>query len=571
MTKLLSFLSIFYLFCACKTTIPFIPPTAVDYTDAIRLNQVGYYPNAPKKAVISQALAGNDFQVFDLDKKKQVFAGKLSATKDWKLAGEQVRIADFSKINKNGRYTLFVKGVGYSYPFEIKENVLNDALTASMKSFYYQRLSMPIEEKYAGKWHRKAGHSDDKLSYHPSTGKEGTISMPGAWYDAGDFGKYVVNGSFSLGQMLFLHEQYPQLLKDGSLIIQESGNGVSDLLDELKYEMDWLLKMQDEDGGLFFKVTSKKFTGLKMPHQVGKVPRFVIGKSTTASLDFAAVAAKFYRAYKDIDTAYANQCLVAAKKAWDWAVANPKVYFTNPEDVKTGEYGDKFLHQEFFWAAAELYVSTKDKKYLPTIENYPTDFDFKEGESWANYMGHLGAYTLLENTKDLPKTKAIQNAILSAADKLAAFIPTNDYLQPVDDFQWGSNSDVMNAAMILAHAYRINPKPTYLSAIQETTDYIFGKNAQGLSFVTGYGTKYPLHLHHRQSVADGIEDPVPGFISGGPNFGKHDAFAIDYPENAPPMKCWVDHKKSFASNEVCLNWNAALTYVLGFLEEESEK
>ena len=557
------------MFCACKTTIPFIPPTDTDYSHAIRLNQVGYYPNAPKKAVISQTVIGNDFQVFDLNNKKKILDGKLSTTKDWKLAGEQVRIANFSKIKKEGRYTIFVKGVGYSYPFEIKEKILHDALVASMKSFYYQRLSTPIDEKYAGQWYRKAGHLDDELIYHPSTGKEGKVAMSGGWYDAGDFGKYVVNGSFSLGQMLFLQEQYPQLLGDGSLNIPESGNEISDLLDELKYEMDWLLKMQDDDGGLFFKVTSKKFTGLKMPHQVSKVQRFVIGKSTTASLDFAAVAAKFYRAYKDVDIDYANQCLAAAKKAYDWAIANPAVFFTNPEDIKTGEYGDVFLHQEFFWAATELYASTKDKTYLSTIEKYPTDFTFQEGESWANYMGHLGAYSLIENVKELPKTQEFKKAILLAADELVNQIETNDYLQPVDDFQWGSNSDVMNAAMLLAHAYRINPKSAYFSAIQETTAYIFGKNAQGLSYITGFGAKYPMHLHHRQSVADGIEDPVPGFVSGGPNFGKHDAFAIDYPKNAPPMKCWVDHKKSFASNEVCLNWNAALTYVLGFLEGET--
>ena len=518
MNRIILFFLLISLLTACDNDTTFISPSEAEYATTIRLNQVGYYPNAPKKAVVSQDVTSNDFQVFDLNKKKEVFTGKLSAVKDWKLAGEKVRIADFSAIKEVGSYTIYIEGVGYSYPFEIKPNVLQSSLVGAMKSFYYQRMSMPIEEKYAGKWHRISGHPDDSLTYHPSTGREGIVSMPGGWYDAGDFGKYVVNAGFSVGQMLFLHEQYPSLLRDNTLTIPESGNAVPDMLDELKYEMDWLLMMQDEDGGLFFKVTSKNFSGLKMPHKVD-LPRFVIGKSTSATLDFAAVAAKFYRAYEKIDSVYANQCLTAAKNAWSWAVANPSIYFSNPEDVKTGEYGDKILAQEFYWAAAELYVSTEDKIYLPTIEQYPIDFTFKEGESWANYMGHLGAFTLVENAKELPVTQAIKKAILEAADDILITTAANDYLQAVDDFQWGSNSDVMNASMILAHAYRIEPKPSYLAGIQEAADYIFGKNAQGLSFLTGFGYKSPMNIHHRQSADDEIDAPVPGFVVGDPILG----------------------------------------------------
>jgi len=145
------------------------------------------------------------------------------------------------------------------------------------------------------------------------------------------------------------------------------------------------------------------------------------------------------------------------------------------------------------------------------------------------------------------------------------------YFQPIDDFQWGSNSDVLNTAMIMAQAYRLEPKPIYLSSIQQAVDYIFGNNATGYSYLTGHGDKTPMFIHHRQSAADGIEEPVPGLLSGGPNSGMQDAASgVVYPSNATPMKSWADQEPSYASNEICLNWNAPLTYILGFLEQEAQ-
>ena len=568
MLRVILFILPALLFPACAVFNP--PPKTDNATADIRLNQVGFYPDAPKKAVVAVAGAGDRFAVVSEADGKKVFEGKLSQTLTWPLAGETVRIADFSGLRMPGRYALYVEGAGYSYPFSIADNILNAPLRAAVKSFYYQRAGFALEEKYAGQWARPAGHPDQEVMFHPSTGRSGmTVSNKG-WYDAGDYGKYVVNGAFSLGQMLFLHEQYPEILPDGALHIPESGNGVSDLLDELKYEMDWLLQMQDEDGGAFFKLTTLKFGGMKLPHEL-KLQRYIIGKGTAPSLNLAAVAAKMSRAYAKIDPEYAQTCRQAALRAWEWAVAHPDRPYKNPEDVKTGEYSDADFSGEFFWAAAELYVATKNEKYLPYLEKNMSDFEFRENESWANFTNFLGAFTLLNHAPELPLTAGVRNKLLKTAEILAAQTAGNDYFQPVDAFFWGSNSDVLNAAMILATAYRMDPKPVFLTATRETTDYVFGKNANAQCFLTGYGNRSPMHIHHRPSAADGIDAPVPGFVVGGPNYGKQDAPAVVYPENAPPMKCWVDVQPSFASNEVCLNWNAPLVYVLGFLEAQGKR
>jgi endoglucanase len=554
---------------SCKEAVPDI---GTNFSNKIRLNQIGYYPDAVKKAVMVSAHEGA-FSILDSKSSEAVFSGKLSEQLDWKMAGETVRIADFSEFTKPGSYHIYSKDLGFSYPFEIKEHVLQAVFLGSIKGMYFQRAGMALAEKYASHWKRDLGHPDDSVLYHPSSGKQtGTLNSPKGWYDAGDYNKYVVNASFPLGQFFLLEEQYPNSIADGALNIPESGNALSDYLDELKYEMDWVLTMQDDDGGLFHKLTTKNFEGMVMPHEATN-QRYIVGKGTAASLDFAAAAAQASRVFAPYDSAYAGKCLQAAKRAYNWSLVNPQVEFVNPEDISTGQYGDTNFDDEFLWAAAELYVTTADTTFLNQLNTTQIDFSYSPGDGWTKFMRFMGIFTLLDNKSLVPDElySTLRNGILNTANDLTAKTKTLDYFQSVDNFQWGSNSDVLNSAMIIAQAYRLDRKPEYLTAVRQAADYVLGNNATGYSFVTGFGDNPPMFIHHRQSAADGIVDPVPGLLSGGPNYDKQDRSAgVEYPENAPPMKSWTDHEDSYASNEICLNWNAPLTYILGFLEQESK-
>ena len=548
------------LLTSCGETLP---PFSNEFTAAIQLNQLGYYPNSPKKAIVAGEFAETPFKVVNMADQGISFEGMASNKLSWELAGGSYAVMDFSELSQPGKYTIYLSEVGYSYPFVIGEEVYKEAFKGATKSLFYQRAGIGLEEQYAGIWKREAGHLDDQVTFHPSSGRTGVASSPKGWYDAGDYGKYVVNGAFPLGQMLTLYEQYPDYLEDNMLNIPESGNGISDFLDEMKYELDWLLSMQDEDGGVFFKLTTKRFGGMVMP-KLSEAERFIIGKGTASSLDLAAVSAKASRIFKSIDQEYADRCLETAQKAWKWAVNNPAVVYKNPEDVVTGEYGDSDFSQEFYWAAAELFVTTGSTEYLEYLRGNQVDFTFEPGESWRNHMHYLGAFTLIDNDMDKDLGVDLRSEILNAADNLVTLSNEIDYFQPISDFQWGSNSDVMNSAMIIAQAYRLDPQNRYLDTVLEITDYIFGKNPNGYSYLTGYGSKTPQFIHHRQSAGDGIAEPVPGLLAGGPNSDRQDASEVNYPEEAAPMRCWVDEEASYASNEICLNWNSALIYVLGF-------
>ena len=535
--------------------------------DSIRINQLGYYPDAVKKFVVVGTEGEREYIVVNKATNEIVIESTLTTSESWELAGETVQVGDFSRLNEVGQYYIQVEGVGISYDFDIKPNLYAEVFLGTLRALYLQRSSTAIPEEFGGVYARTMGHPDTVVNFHPSTGRTGQTSSPKGWYDAGDYGKYVVNGAFPLGQLLTLYEQYPDRFADGTSNIPESGNDFPDYLDELIHEMDWLLTMQDEDGGLFHKLTTEAFEGMIMPGLAIR-PRYIIGKGTAATLDFAAVAAKFSRIIVDVDPGYSHQCLAAAEKAWRWAMDNPVVNFKNPEDIATGEYGDTDFSQEFFWAAAELHLSTGRAVYADYLETHWPLFDFKPGGSWANFMHFVGAFALADYAKDdKSRTRAIQELTL-AADQILTNIEERPYRQPLNDFRWGSNSDIANAAMILAQAYRYTREVKYLQGVQESVDYIFGKNATGYSFVTGFGHKTPMHIHHRPSAADGIEAPIPGLLSGGPNSGQQDKEFVTYPENVAPMQSWADEEPSYASNEVCLNWNAPLTYILGFLEFE---
>lgn len=540
--------------------------TSTKLSDAIRINQIGFYPNSVKQFIVVD-IEVTSFDIVN-ESNEVVFSGKMKSNGVWEASGENVFLGDFSEFNKEGNYKVQVDKKIHSYPFEIKKGIYEEALNASIKSYYYQRASMPIEEKFGGVYMREAGHPDDNCAFHPSSGRtEGALNSPGGWYDAGDYGKYIVNAALSTGQMLQLLEQYPNAVADGALNIPESGNGNSDLMDELKYELDWILTMQDEDGGVYHKLTSKSFSGFIMPNEFD-LERMIIGKGTAATLDYAAVLALASRLYKNTDEDWSKKALEAAEKAWDWAVKNPTIAYSNPEDVSTGPYDDTVFTDDFYWAATELYLTSKDSEYLDYLTNNEEPFIHELTNSWKFFIRNNAFHSLLENKDllDVDFVKKLTQGQIKIADGILKAIANNPYNIGLERYEWGSNSDILNQAMVLCMTHRFTGDEKYLVGAEQITDYILGKNATGYSFLTGFGSKKVMNVHHRPSAADGIVDPIPGFIAGGPNNDKQDSAEVEYASEYP-AKAFADVVESYASNEVCLNWNSPAVYVLGYLQE----
>ncbi|HEY1053500.1 MAG TPA: glycoside hydrolase family 9 protein [Emticicia sp.] len=555
----------------------------------IRLNQAGFYPKAPKIAV----WVGNqeiDFVVLAENKKDIVFKGKLSEQRTNTISQKHTQIVDFSAFQKPGRYYISIADKGISYPFEIKNDIHREAAKASLKGFYYQRVSTDLPEKYAGKWHRAAGHPDNKVLIHPSAvSKERpentVISSPRGWYDAGDYNKYIVNSGITMATLFSLYEDYPEYCKSFEINIPESQNGIPDILDESLWNLRWMLTMQDpNDGGVYHKLTNPSFDGMVMPDKAVK-PRYVVQKSITATLDFAAVmaqASRIFKAYQKQLPGLADSCLTSAKKAWEWAKANPKSLYQQNEnnkqfdpDVVTGEYGDRNSADEWIWAGAELWISTKDNAYSFQTDLFPDNNP--QLPTWSQ-VRMLGYYSLIRSEKILtPRGKAalpaLKKMIINFADILLSGVDQQAYNtvmgKTARDYMWGSSSHAANQGIALLQAFQITSDKKYLNGALSNLDYLLGRNAVGYSFLTGIGSKQVMHPHHRPSEADVIVDPVPGLLSGGPNPGQQDKCTTYTTKIAD--ESFTDDVCSYASNEIAINWNAPMVYLAGAIEALQKK
>ncbi|HEX5343437.1 MAG TPA: heme-degrading domain-containing protein [Duganella sp.] len=549
---------------------------AADGHAAIRVNQLGFAPQADKLAVVTDGAAAS-FEVVAADTGKTVFSGKLGAPAVWKASAETVRLADFSALRTPGEYRLKIDGQQLSDRFVIRAEAYRALNAAAIKAYYLNRASIALPSQYAGVYARAAGHPDDKVLVHASAASkqrpEGSVlSSPKGWYDAGDYNKYIVNSGIATYTLLAAFEHFPQYFTKQNLNIPESGNGLPDILNEALWNLDWMLTMQDpNDGGVYHKLTNKTFDGMVMPDQA-KAPRYVVQKSTAAALDFAATmatASRIFKAYEQQRPGLSARMMAAAEAAWNWAQANPAVVFKNPADIQTGEYGDANLSDEFAWAAAELYIGTGKDSYYRAIK---ADQLAATTPSWGD-VGGLAWISLAQHRAHLTPAadrKLIESRIDGLAASLAAGWRNSAYRVSMQeqDFVWGSNAVALNQAMLLLQGYRLNGKVEYLNAAQSGLDYVLGRNATGYSFVTGIGARPAMHPHHRPSEADKVAAPVPGFLVGGPQAGQQDKkdCPVAYPANLPATS-YLDHVCSYASNEIAINWNAPLVYVSAALDQ----
>jgi len=560
-------------------------------TDKIRVNQVGFYPSSPKVAIVTDSLA-KEFFVMNASTKEKVFTGTLKPAGVWEYSEEYSNKADFTKFEKPGTYYISVPGVGDSYPFTITGQANLAVGKGSLRFYYYQRASTEIPAQYAGKWARPAGHPDDQVIVHASAATaerpEGTkINSSKGWYDAGDYNKYIVNSGISTYTLMALYEQYPKFFDTLKLNIPESANSTPDLLDEIRWNLDWMVTMQDKDGGVYHKLTNTNFDGSVMPADA-KNGRYVIMKTTAATLDFAAVMAVAYRVYKKFDKPFADKCLEASLGAYAWAKKNKNILFNqgimnskfNP-DVNTGAYDDGNVSDEFQWAAIELYIATNKAVYA---EEANIEFTIRNSFDLPNWalVNTLGLYSLVQNRDYLPEEFAptmelVKEKIITMAGKLQKYQESKSaFGVPMGvsngNFNWGSNSTAANQGMLLMQAYKLTGDATYLNSAIASLDYLLGRNGTGYCYVSGYGTKQVMNPHHRPSEADGIVEPVPGMLAGGPNPGQEDAGnCVGKYTTKLPAKSYIDEQCSYATNEVAINWNAPFSFLSLSIEASKGK
>lgn len=571
------------LYLAGAATLDSHVPGDRDGTTAIAVGQAGYAPRQSKHALVT-AEDARAFTVHDDALGHVVLEGALSEARLDADTGMRVRDADFTSLDKPGRYHVRVPGVGRSWAFDVGVAVYERPLYLATRSFYGQRCGTPVAlgpgfEAYRHGLCHTVGRFDT------STGRSGRAPSVKGWHDAGDYGRYMVTSGIATGLLLLATDLYPARLLSLRLDIPESGSTTPDVLEEVRWNLEWMRSMQDADGGVWHKQTSATFADVVLPDD-DLAPSLIIGsgrhpfKTTCATAQFAATMAMAARVFRPWDDASATVMLAAARRAWDWTTVHPDERFSNPKGITTGEYGDASCDDDRLWAAVELWRTTRDAarhdvaralvaQRLDAVS--PTT-----PPSWTNVAPlALWSYAL-DGGGDAALTGDIRRRVVAAADAVASRVRAHPFRHPLtkDDFVWGSNGVAATYGVQLLVADRLSLDPAasgpLLEAALDTLHYLLGRNAFSLSWVSHVGANAVRHLHHRPSAAQKLEAPWPGLLAGGPN-GQREDPVLDVLPISPPGLTYVDDEGSFASNEYAINWNAPLVLLLAGAADTAER
>lgn len=556
----------------------------------IRLNTVGYLPNQPKVASI--ALEASSFKVVRDQGGETVLEGRVTGPWTNPDSGEGLYLADFSILAQPGEYRLEVPGAGSSPPFRIADDLYRQPFQTAMLGMYLWRCGTAVQARYEGNTYSHAAcHLDDAYLDFVGGGHV-RRSGKGGWHDAGDYNKYVVNAGVTVGVLFRAWEDFGERIERVKPShLPEEPEKLPAFLDEIRWEMEWLLSMQAEDGSVYHKLSTVEFNQFEMPEQE-QAKRYYAPWGSAASSHFAAMAAQAARLYRPFDSQFASRCLRAAEKSYRFLLAHPEDHRPDLSRFKTGAY-QVDDHDSRIWAAAELWETTGREEYLKDFEarlraipaqtkvrierhkerwkrfgqrfpNRPQpDFEARAqamnrlvDSDWDyGNLKNLAMLTYLFSQRpgrapDL--LRRVREALLQTAGEIVQAGRKHGYGRPFGGrYYWGCNGTVARQAVVLQAAYRITKQKVYLETALDALNHLLGRNYYGRSFVTGLGFQPPLHPHDRRSGADHIADPWPGYLVGGAERGASN---------------WNDVQADYRTNEIAINWNAALIYALaGFL------
>ncbi len=522
---------------------------------SISVNSIGFLPKAEKLATSKSAC--ELFMIVNEVNGKMVYEGRNIRRVFHEDTNMELWILNFSDFTKKGKFYLKISDSVRSAPFKIGEDVYNESFRMACLGLYQWRCGTAVEIEYNGNVYKQdACHLDD--AYEDYTGQEGKKrDGTGGWHDAGDYGKYVVNAGVSVAVLFNAWEHFNKKIKKTNLNIPESGGKLPDFLAELKWETDWLLKMQYPDGSgkVSHKLTRLNFAPFIMPG-ADSAKRYFSGWGTSATADFVAMMAMASRYFKPYDTEYAEKCLEAAILSYECLQNYPEYKRFEQGDFRTGGYqtGDV---DDRLWAAAELWQTTGEKRYLLDFEgrinNYKrkNDFDW----DWGNVKNlAVFTYILSKNPgRNESIVKEIKQDIIYVADSIVEVAKNDAYGRTLgNSYYWGCNGTVARQTVNLQIAHILTGNEKYRNVALDAIGHIFGRNYYTRSYVTGLGHYPPMNPHDRRSGADNVKEPWPGYIVGGGHT------ATD----------WVDVQASYSHNEIALNWQAALIYALaGFISK----
>ncbi|MEL6438062.1 MAG: glycoside hydrolase family 9 protein [Cyanobacteria bacterium J06621_8] len=530
----------------------------------IVVNQVGYLPQWRKTAFfLNNQQPTIPTQVINRDTEEVVQTIQPGKAVQDTATPDEIATIDLSNLTQPGTYYLQQDQLT-SVPFQVGKNIYQQPLITLLRSFYLQRCGVELDDPVTGIYHAPCHLHDGAIAHRDQHHLAGVRKIAwGGWHDAGDYSKYVATATVSIGRLLSLYEEYPELLTDNQLNIPESGNGISDLLDEMQFGLDWLLRMQRSDGAVYRKLAGQRWVD-SIPPEEDLQPRYIYGISTPETAKFAAVMAIASRNFQPINPALAARYLEAAELAWqyleqqpemrvDWVAGDDSgsaVYLGNASDWEASLLTDV---DDRLWAAAELYITTGNSTFNDFFISNLSEIDYTLFE-WKNPSA-LGLINYLkQNRQNVPPEvkNIIEAKIIQRGEAILQRIQTSNYNIANDRFIWGSNKMTAEEGITLIYAYQLTKNRDYLNGAIDQLDYLLGRNHFNQTFITGIGTNPVQNIDHR--LAKAINVYIPGLVVGGAN---EDAQDNQVAKNQGQLS-YIDSEKSFATNEHAIDYNASV-------------
>jgi endoglucanase len=571
-------------------------PDVLGRRPAIRVNQAAYLPGRPMQAtMISASEHPLDVVVRGPDHQER-WCGR---SKPWLIrpdrsSGLLVHLVDFSEAALNRDGCWLEAGELRSHPFQIGPNTYERLSLDALRVFRLLRSGQGVPDELLPGYGRPAGHvgrtpntgdvavpawhGPEAEGIYPGWRCPGAFDVHGGWYDAGDYGKYVPSGSIAVWQLL-------STLDVLSRRPEHDDRDFVDLLRaECRWQLEWLLRMQVPPGlpmaGLaFHRVHGTEWSPLPGWAHEDPTIRVLHRPSTPATFQLAAAAAHGARHFAAVDEDLAQRLLGSAHRAYAAAGHHPMLIA--PDDHARyggGPYGDDDAADDRYWAAVELWLATGHDTYLDDILTSPlheADVFDPDGFDFDRVAAPARLDLALHGT-EFPGYVEVKKSVGEAADRLIDLQRRQPWSQPYAPeagWDWGSNGRLLNNLVVLVAAELLFADRTYGDAVAAGADYLFGRNALGQSYITGYGVDDTRHQRTRQFGHDldpHFPPPPPGALAGGANSRPHPDFGYDDRlRSLPPQCCYLDEPTSEVTNDICIRWNAPLVYVSRFLSRAS--
>lgn len=521
----------------------------------IRINQVGY-PSASAKRCTFIYDAGDFFDVINAADGSTVYTGAILGKAYYEASGETDAYGDFSSLLTPGTYYIRSQIGTVSPSFTISDTAYASLLEKALNVFYIQRCGVETTAASAGNLAHPACHTGQGTILYTTQ----TLDISGGWHDAGDYGRYTKTGAAAAGDLIYAWMLRPELFT-------ASRDGLPAILAEAKTELEWLLKMQAGNGGLYARAVTASYANWISP-ELDDQEIVVMPVESASTAAAAAVFALASRAYAPYDSDFAGKCLTAAQYAWDWLASNPdQVSSHNPTSFAAGEYKDGEDADGRYYAAMSLYAATGDTSYLEAAKAlYASDTSTGTGFSWRENGGY-GSWLFLTSENGLSDDPDFYEQVYAdfqaQGQQLLTISQSNGYGLSLSEFHWGSNYDAAGYGVEMMMVYSLTGDQAYLTAAQDQLSYLLGRNPLNLCYVTKMGYSSPSHLHSRLFSSRG-EVPA-GTLVGGPNADRDDAVSQQISSDTPPARIYADDEQSYATNEMSIYYNGALVLLAAVL------